>query len=109
MRNAYIGPIRTNFLEGCLQRVAIAIALSTSPELLTADEPTTILDVTLQARILDLLRDLRNKLGLSMMYITHNLGVTTAVCDKVMIIYAGCIMELGPIEEVLLNPLTSIH
>ena len=90
---------------GILQRVAIAVALSTSPELLIADEPTTMLDVTLQAQILDLLQELRRRLGLSVIYITHNLGVAATVCDRVMIIYAGSVMELGPIDEILLNPL----
>jgi len=90
---------------GMLQRVAIAVALSTNPELLIADEPTTMLDVTLQAQILDLLQELRRRLGLSVIYITHNLGVAATVCDRVMIIYAGSVMELGPIDEILLSPL----
>ncbi len=90
---------------GMLQRVNIAIALSTSPKLLVADEPTTMLDVTLQAQILELLRKLQKEMKLSMLFITHNLGVAAEVCDRIIVMYAGVIFEEGPTESVLLNPL----
>lgn len=90
---------------GMLQRAAIAVALSTRPRILVADEPTTMLDVTLQAQILELLQDLRRKLGLTLVFITHNLGVAAAVCDTILVIYAGAMMEYGPTEKVLRTPL----
>ncbi len=90
---------------GMLQRAAIAVALSTKPSILVADEPTTMLDVTLQAQILDLLQDLRRKLGLALVFITHNLGVAAAICDKILVIYAGSMVEYGPVDEVLTSPL----
>ncbi len=90
---------------GMLQRVAIATALAIKPELLIADEPTTMLDVTLQAQILDLLRELKEEMGLSLLFITHNLGVAAEVCDRVAVMYAGKVVEVGGIEEVLTNPL----
>ncbi len=90
---------------GMLQRAAIAVALSTRPDVLIADEPTTMLDVTLQAQILDLLQGLRRKLGLALVFITHNLGVAAAICDKILVIYAGAMVEYGPVDEVLVNPL----
>ncbi|HDJ51057.1 MAG TPA: ABC transporter ATP-binding protein [Thermoprotei archaeon] len=90
---------------GMLQRVNIAIALSTAPKILIADEPTTMLDVTLQAQILDLLQSLKNELNLSMLFITHNLGVAAEICDRIAVMYAGVLLEAGKIDEVLLNPL----
>lgn len=90
---------------GMLQRAAIAVAISTNPKILVADEPTTMLDVTLQAQILELLQNLRRRLGLALVFITHNLGVAAAICDKILIIYAGSAVEYGPADEVLLNPL----
>ncbi len=90
---------------GMLQRVNIAIALSTTPSLLVADEPTTMLDVTLQAQILDLLSRLKDEMNLSMIFITHNLGVAAEVCDRILVMYAGAILEEGLTDEVLLNPL----
>ena len=81
------------FSGGMKQRVVIALALACSPRLLLADEPTTALDVTIQAQVLDLIRDLRNKLGTAMILITHDLGVVAEVCDKVAVIYAGIIIE----------------
>jgi len=90
---------------GMLQRAAIAVAVSTNPKILVADEPTTMLDVTLQAQILDLLQDLRKKLGLALVFITHNLGVAATICDRILVIYAGSTVEFGPVDEVLLNPL----
>ena len=90
---------------GMLQRASIAIALSPNPELLIADEPTTMLDVTLQAQILDLLKKLKEEMGLSILFITHNLGVAAEICDRTIVIYAGTVFEEGSTEEVLLSPL----
>ena len=90
---------------GMAQRVNIAIALSTKPKLLIADEPTTMLDVTLQAQILDLLRKLKEELNLSMIFITHNLGVAAEICDRIIVMYAGVILEEGLTNDVLINPL----
>ncbi|MEM3832491.1 MAG: ABC transporter ATP-binding protein [Thermoprotei archaeon] len=90
---------------GMLQRVSIAIALVTNPKILIADEPTTMLDVTLQAQILELLKELKKELELSMLFITHNLGVASEIADRIAIMYAGKILEDGPTEEILANPL----
>ena len=87
------------------QRVGIAIALSCNPRLLIADEPTTALDVTIQAQVLDLIRNLKRELNTSMLIITHDLGVVNEVCDRVAIMYAGCIQECGSIKMVFKNPL----
>jgi peptide/nickel transport system ATP-binding protein len=89
---------------GQRQRVMIAIALSCDPELLIADEPTTALDVTIQAQILELLADLRNRLGMAIMLITHDLGVVAEVCDRVVVMYAGQVVEEGPVAEIFQNP-----
>ena len=89
---------------GMLQRINIAIALLGNPPLLVADEPTTMLDVTLQAQILELLLELKESLGLSMLFITHNLGVAAEMCDRTVVLYAGMIMEYGLTEKLLLNP-----
>ena len=89
---------------GMRQRVMIAMALICSPRLLIADEPTTALDVTIQAQILDLLRSLRERLGMSMLMITHDLGVIAETCDRVMVMYAGRIVESGPVAEVFAHP-----
>lgn len=88
------------FSGGMKQRVVIAMALACNPELLLADEPTTALDVTIQAQVLDLIRDLRDKLGTSMILITHDLGVVAETCDNVAIVYAGEIVEYGSKEEI---------
>ncbi len=89
---------------GQRQRVMIAMALMNEPELLIADEPTTALDVTIQAQILRLLRDLQQELGMSMILITHDLGVVSRAADKIAVMYAGDIVETGTTQEVLLNP-----
>ncbi len=86
---------------GMKQRALIATALACSPELLVLDEPTTALDVTIEAQILDLLERLRRDRGLSMLYITHNLGVVARICDDVCVLYAGRVVESGPVDEVL--------
>jgi len=89
---------------GMLQRVMIAIALSCEPRLLIADEPTTALDVTIQAQILDLLVSLQRKHGMALLLITHDLGVIAEVCDRVVVMYGGQIVETGATEEILTRP-----
>jgi peptide/nickel transport system ATP-binding protein len=91
------------FSGGMKQRVVIAIALACKPELLIADEPTTALDVTIQAQILTMMRELRNELNSSMLLITHDLGVVAQICDKVGIMYAGEIVEFGTLEDVFVK------
>src|SRR6202007_2566437 len=83
---------------GMRQRVMIAIALACDPELLIADEPTTALDVTIQAQILDLMRDLKAESGAAIILITHDLGVVAEVCDEVAVMYAGQIVERAPVD-----------
>ena len=90
---------------GMRQRVVIAIALACHPELIIADEPTTALDVTVQAQILDLLTELRNDLQASSMLITHDLGVIAQSCDSVVVMYAGRVIESAPVKELFSNPL----
>jgi ABC-type dipeptide/oligopeptide/nickel transport system ATPase component len=89
---------------GMQQRVVIAMALACEPKLLVADEPTTALDVTIQAQILDLLRDLRNQLGMSVLLITHNFGIVKGFADRVLVMYQGNIVESGSVETILSNP-----
>ena len=89
---------------GMAQRVMIAMALACLPELLIADEPTTALDVTIQAQILDLMRELREKMEVSIILITHDLGVVAEMVDRVSVMYAGCIQEEAPVEELFANP-----
>ncbi len=90
---------------GMQQRVMIAMALASEPKLLVADEPTTALDVTIQAQILDLLRDLKQRLGMAILLITHNLGIVGDLADRVAVMYAGQIVELTPARELLRRPL----
>ena len=89
---------------GMQQRVMIAMALASRPRLLVADEPTTALDVTIQAQILSLLLDLKERLGMAMLLITHNLGVVAQVADRVAVMYAGRIVEEAPVEALLRLP-----
>ena len=95
------------FSGGMKQRVVIAIALACNPDILIADEPTTALDVTIQAQVLDLIRELKNQRQTSVILITHDLGVVAEICDKVAIMYAGEIVEIGTLEQVYRNPVHS--
>src|SRR5512145_2443667 len=92
------------FSGGMRQRVMIAMALSCSPQLLIADEPTTALDVTIQAQILDLVRRLRDELGMAIIWITHDLGVVAGLAQRVIVMYGGFIIEEAPVKELYANP-----
>jgi oligopeptide/dipeptide ABC transporter ATP-binding protein len=92
------------FSGGMRQRVMIAMGLSCDPKLLIADEPTTALDVTIQAQILDLVKDLKRELGMAMIWVTHDLGVVAGIADSINVMYGGMIVERGPIEKVFGDP-----
>ena len=92
------------FSGGMRQRAMIAIALAANPKLLIADEPTTALDVTIQAQILDLMKELQNKMETSIIFITHDLGVVANVADRVAVMYAGQIVEMGTVDEIFYDP-----
>lgn len=89
---------------GMRQRVMIAMALVCNPRLLIADEPTTALDVTIQAQILDLMRKIKKELNMSILLITHDLGVVAEMADYVVVMYAGKVVEKGPVLEIFKNP-----
>lgn len=93
-----------HFSGGMRQRAVLAIALAGDPAILFADEPTTALDVTIQAQILDLLRDVQHKLGTATVFVTHDLGVVARVADRVAVMYAGKIVEIGTAEEIFYDP-----
>jgi peptide/nickel transport system ATP-binding protein/oligopeptide transport system ATP-binding protein len=100
-----LGDFPHQFSGGMRQRVMIAIALACDPKVLIADEPTTALDVTIQAQILELVRDLRQKLGMAIIWITHDLGVIAGIADRVMVMYGGQVVEQGPVRDVFRAPL----
>ena len=93
------------FSGGMRQRVLIAMALACKPKLLIADEPTTALDVTIQAQILDLIRDLQAKTGMAVVLITHDLGIVASLCQRLMVMYGGLIMETGSVEDIFYRPM----
>jgi oligopeptide transport system ATP-binding protein len=92
------------FSGGMRQRVVIAMALACNPKVLIADEPTTALDVTIQAQILELMKDIQKKMGMSIIFITHDLGVVANVADRVAVMYAGKVVEIGTVDEIFYNP-----
>ncbi|QPH54399.1 ABC transporter ATP-binding protein [Pontivivens ytuae] len=99
-----LGDYPHQFSGGMRQRVMIAIALACDPKLLIADEPTTALDVTIQAQILELIKDLRRKLDMGIVWITHDLGVVAGIADRVMVMYGGQIVEQAPVGELFARP-----
>ncbi len=104
LKMAFLNRYPHELSGGQMQRVMIAMAIACDPALLIADEPTTALDVTVQAAILDLLRDLRDRRGMSMMFITHDLGIIAEIADYVAVMYQGKIVEAGPVWQIFSNP-----
>ncbi len=100
-----LGDYPHQFSGGMRQWVMIAIALSCDPKVLIADEPTTALDVTIQAQILELVRELRQKLGMAIVWITHDLGVIAGIADRAMVLYGGQIVEMAPVQELFARPM----
>jgi len=99
-----LGDYPHQYSGGMRQRVMIAMALSCSPQVLIADEPTTALDVTIQAQIMDLVKRLRNELGMTIIWITHDLGVVAGIAQRVIVMYGGFIIEESPVQELFANP-----
>jgi oligopeptide transport system ATP-binding protein len=99
-----VGQYPHQFSGGMRQRAMIAMAVACQPKLLIADEPTTALDVTIQAQILDLLRRLRRELGMALILITHDLGVVAGMCDRVIVMYAGFVVEQAPTRRLFAQP-----
>ncbi|MFC2968186.1 ABC transporter ATP-binding protein [Acidimangrovimonas pyrenivorans] len=99
-----LGDYPHQFSGGMRQRVMIAIALACDPQVLIADEPTTALDVTIQAQILELVKELRQKLGMAIVWITHDLGVIAGIADRVMVMYGGQVVEQAPARELFADP-----
>ena len=97
------------FSGGMRQRVMIAMALACKPKLVIADEPTTALDVTIQAQILDLLQDMKERFGMAVMLITHAMGVVAETAQRVVVMYAGKVVEEAPVDELFGNPAPSLH
>ena len=97
------------FSGGMRQRVMIAMALSCNPQLLIADEPTTALDVTIQAQILDLLGEMKSRLGMAIMLITHAMGVVAETAQRVVVMYAGRVVEEAPVERAVRQSAASLH
>jgi oligopeptide transport system ATP-binding protein len=104
MAEKHLGSYPHQFSGGMRQRVMIAIALSCNPRLLIADEATTALDVTIQAQIVELVRTLTKNLGTAVIWISHDLGLVAGLCDRVNVMYAGRIVETGPVREVFYRP-----
>ena len=104
MLKSVLRSIHSNILEGCVKRIVIAIALACRPDVLICDEPTTALDVTIQAQIIDLLKSLQNEYHFTTIFITHDLGVVASIADKVAVMYAGEIVEYGTVEEIFYDP-----
>ena len=94
---------------GMRQRVMIAMALCCNPKLLIADEPTTALDVTIQAQIMELIRDLQKEIGMSVILITHDIGLVAQMADRVFVMYAGQIIEMAPVKDLFLSSGTSVY
>jgi ABC-type dipeptide/oligopeptide/nickel transport system ATPase component len=97
------------FSGGMRQRVMIAIALACDPDVLIADEPTTALDVTIQAQILELVKELRQKLGMAIIWITHDLGVIAGIADRVMVMYGGQVVEQAPVQGAVRQPAAPLY
>ena len=99
-----VGPRGVKLSGGQRQRIAIAMALMSEPDLLIADEPTTALDATLEVQIIERLKDLQRDLGCAVLFISHHLGVIAELCDRVVVMYAGAVVESGTVREIFHNP-----